>query len=166
MKSGYHQVEIFEDHEERTAFSVGLLGLYEYNRMPFGLTNSPATYQRLMENVLADIHLKMCCVFIDDVIIFGKTYEEQLHNLQLVFNRIKVANLKLSPKNCEFLKRKVKFVGHIVSEEGIEIDPSKTDKVTNWPKPQTPEDVRRFLRFVRILREIYSELQHCKQTIN
>ena len=112
-------------------------------------------YQRLLENVLADIYLKMCCVFIDDVIIFRKTYGEQLHNLQLVFNRIKVANLKLSPKNCEFLKRKVKFVGHIVSEEGIEIDPSKTDKVTNWPKPQTPEDVRRFLRFVRILRAIY-----------
>jgi hypothetical protein len=139
MKSGYHQVEIFEDHKERTAFSVGPLGFYEYNRMPFGLTNSPATYQRLMENILAGLNLKICCIFIDDVIIFGKTYEEQLHNLQLVFDRIKAANLKLSPKKCEFFKRKVKFVGHIVSEEGIEIDPSKTDKVTNWPKPQTPE---------------------------
>jgi hypothetical protein len=90
-----------------------------------------------MENILAGLNLKICCVFIDDVIIFGKTYEEQLHNLQLVFDRIKAANLKLSPKKCEFFKRKVKFVGHIVSEEGIEIDPSKTDKVTNWPKPQT-----------------------------
>ena len=116
--------------------------------MPFGLTNSPATYQRLMENVLAGLNLKFCCVFIDDVIIFGKTYEEQLHNLQLVFDRIKIANLKLSPKKCELFKRKVKFVGYIVSEEGIEIDPSKTDKVTNWPKLQTPEDVRRFLGFV------------------
>ena len=123
MKSGYHQVEIFEDHKERTAFSVGPLGFYEYNRMPFELTNSPATYQRLMENILAGLNLKMCCVFIDDVIIFGKTYEEQLHNLQLVFDRIKAANLKLSPKKCEFFKRKVKFVGHIVSEEGIESDP-------------------------------------------
>ena len=148
MKSGYHQVEIFEDHKERTAFSVGPLGLYEYNRMPFGLTNSPVTYQRLMENVLAGLNLKNCCVFIDDVIIFGKTFEEQLHNLQLVFDRIKAANLKLSPKKCEFFKRKVKFIGHIVSEEDIEIDPSKTDTVTNWPKPQTPEDVRRFLGFV------------------
>ena len=81
MKSGYHQVEIFEDHKEWTTFSVGPLGFYKYNRMPFGLTNSPATYQRLMENVLAGLNLKFCCVFIDDVIIFGKTYEEQLHNL-------------------------------------------------------------------------------------
>jgi len=143
MKSGYHQVEIFEDHKERTAFSVGPLGFYE-----FGLTNSPATYQRLMENILADLNLRICCVFIDDVIIFGKTYEEQLHNLQLVFDIIKTANLKLSPKKCEFFKRKVKFVGLIVSEEGIEIDPSKTDKATNWSKPQTPEDVHRFLGFV------------------
>jgi hypothetical protein len=101
-----------------------------------------------MENILAGLNLNICCVFIDDVIIFGKTYEEQLHNLQLVFDRIKAANLNLSPKKCEFFKRKVKFVGLIVSEEGIEIDPSKTDKVTNWPKPQTPEDVRRFLGFV------------------
>jgi hypothetical protein len=111
MTYGYHQIEIFEDHKERTSFSVGPLGFYEYNRMPFGLTNSPATYQRLMENVLADLNLRICCVFIDDVIIFGKTYEEQLHNLQLVFDKIKAASLKLSPKKCEFFKRKVKFVG-------------------------------------------------------
>jgi hypothetical protein len=64
-----------------------------------------------MENVLAGLNLKFCCVFIDDVIIFGKTYEEQLHNLPLVFDRIKAANLKLSPKKCEFFKRKVKFIG-------------------------------------------------------
>jgi hypothetical protein len=74
-----------------------------------------------MENVLAGLNPNICCVFIDDVIIFGKTYEEQLHNLQLVFDRIKAANLKQSPKKCEFFKRKVKFVGHIVSEKGIEI---------------------------------------------
>lgn len=97
MKSGYHQVEILESHKERTAFSVGPLGFYEYNRMPFGLTNSPATYQRLMENILADLNLKVCCVFIDDVIIFGKTFEEHLHNIQLVFNKIKEATLKIAP---------------------------------------------------------------------
>ncbi|XP_056022199.1 uncharacterized protein K02A2.6-like [Ostrea edulis] len=117
MKSGYYQVEILEDHKERTAFSVGPLGFYEYNRMPFGLTNSPATYQRLMENILADLNLKICCVFIDDVIIFGKTFEEHLNNIQLVFNKIQEATLKLAPSKCQFFKRKVKFIGHIVSEK-------------------------------------------------
>jgi len=148
MKSGYHQVEIFEPHKERTAFTVGPLGFYEYNRMPFGLTNAPATYQRLMENCLADYHLKICCVFIDDIIVFGKTYEEHLENLRLVMERIRQAHLKLAPKKCSFFKRKVKFVGHIVSEHGVEIDPAKTEKVTTWPKPTSPEDVRRFLGFV------------------
>ena len=148
LKSGYHQVEIIEAHKERTAFSVGPLGFYEYNRMPFGLTNSPATYQRLMENILADLNLKICCVFIDDVIIFGKTFEEHLRNIQLVLSKIQEATLKLAPSKCQFFKRKVKFIGHIVSERGIEIDPDKTEKVINWPKPKTPEDVRRFLGFV------------------
>lgn len=105
MKSGYHQVELLESHKERTAFSVGPLGFYKYNRMPFGLTNSPATYQRLTENILADLSLKVCCVFIDDVIIFGKTFEEHLHNIQLVFNKIKEATLEIAPSKCQFFKR-------------------------------------------------------------
>ena len=76
MKSGNHQVENFEPHKERSAFTVGPLGFYEYTRMPFGMTNSPVTYQRLMEDCLADYHLRICCVFIDDVIIFGNTSQQ------------------------------------------------------------------------------------------
>ena len=71
MKSGYHQVEILEPHKERTAFTVGPLGLYEFNRMPFGLTGAPATYQRMMQDVLGEFHMKICCIFIDDIIIFS-----------------------------------------------------------------------------------------------
>ena len=138
MKSGYHQVEILEQHKERTAFSVGPLGFFEFNRMPFGPTNTPATYQRLMENCLSDYNLKICCIFIDDIRVFGKRYEEHLRNLQLIFQRIREANLKLSLNKCDFFKRKVKYVGHVVSEKGIEIDQGKTDKVVNWPTPTTP----------------------------
>jgi hypothetical protein len=68
MKSGYHQVEILEQHKERTAFTVGPLGFYEFNRMPFRLTISPSNYQRIMEACLSDLHLKICCIFIEDVI--------------------------------------------------------------------------------------------------
>ena len=113
MKSGYHQVEILEQLKELTAFSVEPLGFFEFNRMPFDLTNVQATYQRLVENCLADYNLKICCIFIDDIIIFGKKYKE---HLQL---RLREANLKLSPHRCEFLKRNVKYVGHVVSEKGI-----------------------------------------------
>ena len=97
MKSGYHQVEILEQHKEISAFNIGPLRFYEFNRMPFVLTNSPSTYQRMMEESLSDLHLKICSIFIDDVIIFGKTYEEHLDNLRLVFNRISQYNMKLAP---------------------------------------------------------------------
>lgn len=148
MRSGFHQVEILEEHKERTAFTVGPLGLFEYNRMPFGLACAPATYQRLMQDCLADLHMSICCVFIDDIIIFGHTYEEHMERLKMVFDRIREANLKLSPSKCSFFKPRVKFVGHIVSEAGVETDPEKVDKVSNWPTPKTPEDVRKFIGFV------------------
>ena len=74
MKSGYHQIEIEECHKERTAFTVGPLGFYEYNRMPFGLTNAPATYQRVMEACLGDLHLNICHIYLDDLIVYGRTF--------------------------------------------------------------------------------------------
>ena len=97
---------------------------------------------------MADYHLRICYVFIDDVIIFGNTYEVHLNNLRLVMDRIHHANLKLAPKKCSFFKRKLKFVEYIISAAGVEINPDKTKKVTIWPSPTLPEDVRRFLRFV------------------
>lgn len=147
MKSGYHQVEIFEPHKERTAFTVGPLGFFEFCRMPFGLSNSPATYQRLMQDCLADLHLKICCIFIDDVIIYARTFEEHQERLKLVFDRIRTACLKLAPGKCRFFKPKVKYVGHIVSEAGVETDPEKIEKIIKWPTPETPEQVRQFIGF-------------------
>ena len=95
-RAGTIRLRFLEDHKERTAFTVGPLGFYEYNRMPFGLTNSPATYQRMMEDCISDCNLRICCIFIDDVIIFGQSYEEHLQNLELVFRRLREANLKLA----------------------------------------------------------------------
>ena len=88
MKSGYHQLEVEETHKERTAFTVGPLGFYEFNRLPFGLVNSPATYQRLMEEILGDLHLDICFIYLDDLIIFSDSYEEHLSRLQRVLRRI------------------------------------------------------------------------------
>lgn len=147
MKSGYHQVEIYESHKERTAFTVGPLGLYEFNRMPFGLSGAPATYQRLMQDILGELHMKICCIFIDDIIIFSSSFEEHISNLKLVFDKIREANLKVSPTKCSFFKTKVKYVGHIISENGVETDPEKIDKIVNWPTPSTAEEVRKFIGF-------------------
>lgn len=147
MKSGYYQVEIEEIHKDRTAFTLGPLGFWEHNRLAFGLCNSHSTYQRLMEECFGDLHLKICFIYLDDLIVFSKTYEEHIERLELIFLRLRQRSLKLSSKKCSFLKEKVEYVGHVVSAEGISTDPEKTDKVANWPTPTNPDEVRRFVAF-------------------
>lgn len=166
MKSGYHQVELHEKHKERTAFTVGPLGFYEYHRMPFGLVNAPATYQRLMEECFDGLHLDICFIYLDDLIIFSKTYEEHVERLEKIFQRLREVNLKLSPKKCEFFKKKVKYVGNIVSEEGIEPDPDKINKVQNWPKPRNSDEVRQFLGFVGYYRRFIEGFSTIARPLN
>ena len=105
LKSGYWQVEMEEEARQYTAFIVGPLGFYEYNRMPFGLMNAPATFQRPMQRVLGDLHLNGCVVYIDNIIIYTKTEEEHVDMLEKVFQRIPEAGLKLNPKKCYFFQR-------------------------------------------------------------
>lgn len=97
MKSGYHQVEIEEAHNHRTPFTVGPIGFYEFNRLPFGLSNSPATYQRIMEECLGDLNMKICVIYLDDVIISADSYEEHLERLYL-FQQIKGMQLEVECK--------------------------------------------------------------------
>lgn len=157
MKSGYHQVELLEEHKCRTAFTVGPLGFWEFNRLPFGLNNAPATYQRLMEQCLGDLNMKICAIYLDDLIIFSSTLEEHLDRLDQVLTRLRECNLKLSPKKCKFLQTKVKYVGHIVSENGVEADPDKIEKVKNWPTPQNAEEVRQFTSFAGYYRRFVKD---------
>ncbi|KAK3085220.1 hypothetical protein FSP39_000156 [Pinctada imbricata] len=166
MKSGYHQIEIEDSHKERTAFTVGPLGFYEYNRMPFGLTNAPATYQRVMEECLGDLHLNICFIYLDDLIIVSKTFEEHLDRLQRVFQKLREAGLKLTPKKCHLMMKKVKYVGHVVSEEGIEPDPQKIEKVIEWPTPTSKEEVRQFLGFVGYYRKFVKDFSKIAKPLN
>ncbi len=155
LASGYWQVEVDPVDKEKTAF-VTEGGLYEFNVMPFGLCNAPATFERLMEKVLSGLHWKTCLVYIDDIIVFGSTLDSHLQRLEEVLKRITEANLKVSPSKCQWLRPSVKFLGHIVSEEGITTDPEKVEAVKNWPTPTKTRDVRAFLglcsyyrRFIR-----------------
>ena len=153
MKSGFHQIEIEEKHKNRTAFTVGPLGFWEFQRLPFGLCNSPSTYQRVMEQCLGDLNMKICAIFLDDLIIFADTFEEHLERLEMVFNRLRECNLKLAPKKCAFMQKEVKYVGYIVSEDGVAVDPEKIAKVRNWPTPTNPEEVRQFVGFAGFYRK-------------
>lgn len=166
MKSGYHQVPIEETHKERTAFTVGSLGFFHYNTMPFGLCNSPATYQRLMEECLGDYNMKICVIYLDDLIIFSDSFKQHLERLNLVLTRLQECNLKLSAEKCYFLQRKVKFLGHVVSEFGVETDPEKIEKVKNWPVPTNADSLRSFLAFAGYYRRYVKDFSKITKPLN
>lgn len=147
LRSGYWQVEIKEEDKHKTAFTVGPLGFYECNRMAFGLTNAPASFQRLMERCMGDLNLKECLIYLDDIIIFSKTFDEHIKRLEDCFERLKQHGLKLKGSKCEFLQREVQFLGHIVSEAGIKTDPDKISALRSWPVPTNIAELRSFLGF-------------------
>ena len=144
LASGYWQIELTEDASEKSAFCT-TTGLFQFNVMPFGLTNAPATFQRLMERVLAGLQWKICLVYIDDIIVFGRTVEEHLEQLQAVFSRLKAAGLKLKPRKCHLFKQQVQYLGHLVSENGIQTDPEKIKVIHDWKEPSTVTEVKSFL---------------------
>ena len=153
LKVGYWQVEMSEESIPYTAFTVGPLGFYECVRMPFGLTNAPATFQQLMESCLGDLHLKHCIIYLDDIIIFSKIPEEHLERLEQVFEKLSVAGLKLKLSKCEFFRSRIEYLGHIVSKDGIEVNPKKIEAIINWPRPRMVTQVRSFLGFCNYYRK-------------
>ena len=152
LRSGYWQVEVAEEDKCKTAFQAGTLGFFEFNRMPFGLCNAPATFQRLMERCMGDMNLRDCLIYLDDIVVFSSTFEEHIERLESVFPRLLTNNLKLKASKCEFFCREVTYLGHVVSQEGIRTDPSKIEAVLNWPEPKTVKEVRKFLGFTSYYR--------------
>uniref|UniRef100_A0A3B3DXT9 Gypsy retrotransposon integrase-like protein 1 n=1 Tax=Oryzias melastigma TaxID=30732 RepID=A0A3B3DXT9_ORYME len=146
LKSGYYQIEVEENDKPKTAF-VTPLGFWEFNRMPQGITNAPSTFQRLMEKCVGDMNLKEVLVFLDDLIIFSQSLEEHESRLLRVLNRLKEYGLKLSPEKCKFFQTSVRYLGHIVSESGVETDPAKTEALKTWPIPKNLKELRAFLGF-------------------
>ena len=151
LLSGYWQVEVDEKDREKTAFITNE-GLFEFTKMPFGLCNAPATFQRLMDLILAGLQWKNCLVYLDDILIIGRTFKEHLDNLGLVFNRLREAGLKLKPSKCFVCQKQVKYLGHVVSPDGIATDMTKTEKVANWPIPTHRREVQQFLGLVSYYR--------------
>ncbi|KAK7926034.1 hypothetical protein WMY93_008344 [Mugilogobius chulae] len=136
LQHGYWQVELEDCDREKTAFTTGS-GRYHFKVMPMGLTNAPATCQRLMEMVLRGLPWKTCLVYLDDVLIYSRTFDEHLAHLEEVFCRLQTSGLKLNPSKCSFAQQQVQFLGHIVSGQGVQPDPRNVSSVQNWPIPRT-----------------------------
>ena len=165
LKSGYYQIEVEEADKPKTAF-VCPLGFWEFNRMPQGITNAPSTFQRLMEKCMGDINLKEVLVFLDDLIIFSETFEEHETRLLHVLNRLKEYGLKLSVEKCKFFQTSVKYLGHIVSQHGVETDPQKIEALKTWPRPQNLKELRSFLGFAGYYRRFIQNYSKIVKPLN
>ena len=119
MNSGFWQVPMDEESKQYTAFTLGSMGLYECESMPFGLCNTPPTFQRLMLNCLGELNLTYCLIYLDDVIIFSRTEEEHLERMHVVFDRLREHGLKLKPSKCDVFKTEINYLAHHVSKKGV-----------------------------------------------
>ncbi|KAL5474644.1 hypothetical protein EMCRGX_G026625 [Ephydatia muelleri] len=156
LKSGYWQVEVDSSSREKTAFTTSE-GLYEFKVMPFGLCNAPATFQRLMNRVLCDVNWVECLVYIDDTVVIGRTFEQHLSNLGTVLSRLRQAGLKLQPEKCKLCQKEVRFLGHVISENGIATDPEKTAVIETWPVPESKKNIQQFLGLANYYRRFIKD---------
>ncbi|XP_073024343.1 uncharacterized protein [Primulina eburnea] len=144
LRSGYHQLRVREEDVPKTAFRTRY-GHYEFLVVPFGLTNAPAVFMDLMNRVFREFIDKFVIVFIDDILIYSKSKKEHEKHLTLVLQTLREAQLYAKFSKCEFWLDRVLFLGHVISAQGVSVDPSKVEAVINWPKPTNVSEIRSFL---------------------
>ena len=144
LASGYHQVRMVEEDIQKTAFCTRY-GQYEFTVMPFGMSNAPSQFMRMMNEYMAPYLDKFVIVFIDDILIYSKNKEEHLEHVAKVLDALKEQKLKVRPHKCSYGQKEVNFLGFVVSDEGIKVDPKKVAAVAEWPHPISAQEVRSFL---------------------
>jgi len=144
LYSGYHQIRIKDTDIHKTAFRTRY-GHYEFLVLPFGLTNVPATFMTLMNDIFREYLDKFVIIYLDDILIYSKTKEEHLQHLRIVLGILRQHKLYAKSTKCELLQPKVEYLGHFLSKEGISVDLRKVDAIKNWPEPTNVSEVRSFL---------------------
>ena len=144
LASGFHQIKMHARDSYKTAFSTSY-GHYEFDRMPFGLKNAPATFQRLMDIVLLGMQGAELFVYLDDIVLYASSLREHEIKFLKLMQRLRKANLKLQPDKCQFLRKEVGYLGHIIGENGVQPDPKKIQAVKDFPIPKNPKNIKQFL---------------------
>ena len=152
MNSEFWQVPMDEESKQYTAFTLGSMGLYECESMPFGLCNTPPTFQRLMLNCLGELNLTYCLIYLDDVIIFSQTEEEHLEWMRVVFDRFWEHGLKLKPSKCEVFKTEINYLSHHVSKRGVLSSKKNLEAIAQCLPPDTYTKIKSFVGLVGLYR--------------
>ena len=145
LAQGYLQMVMEEKDMKKTALRAGSSGLYEFTRMPFGLTNAGASFCHLMEMCIGDQQYITLLFYLDDICVFAETADQMYSRIQFTFNRLKEFNLKIKPKKSFFFQSEVNFLGHILSQRGVSLNPEKVVKICDWPVPTTSKEVHSFI---------------------
>lgn len=156
-KSGYHQIDLAERDKEKTAFSCKL-GTFEYNKMPFGLVNAPAIFQRVMDNILKPYLWKFVVVYLDDIIVYSRTPQEHEAHLKTVKDLLNRKGLVLNDKKCEYRKPEIEILGHIISEKGTRPLPHRIEAIKNFKLPDTKKKLQSYLGLVNYCRKFIKNL--------
>ena len=164
MNSGYWQIELEESDQHKTAF-ITKYGLFEWTRMGFGLCNAPATFQRAVQLVLHGMQWSKVLSYLDDVVVFGTTFQEARDNLVEALERFQKYNLRLKPKKCHLFQNEVLFLGRLVTPQGVMVNPGSKDTIRNWPIPKCVRDVESFLGFANYHREFISRYAELSQPL-
>lgn len=152
LSQGYYQLELTPESRQVTAFTTNR-GQYQMKRLPMGLKTSPSAFSRLMTVAMSGLNYDKCFVYLDDLIVFGRNLEDHNRNLINVFSRLRQVNLKLNPYKCEFLKKEILYLGHIITAQGILPDPDKIKALQKYPIPTTVDEVKRFVAFANYYRK-------------
>ena len=162
--SGYWQVELPKPEQEKCGIIMSL-GLYQPTHMPQGLCNAPATFQQIMDSVLADLKFSCVLIYLDNINVFSKTFNEHLEHLEQVFIRLAQNNLKLKPKKCHFFKDRIDYLGFIVSKDGLLPQPDKILAIEHMSTPANKRDIQVFLGMVGYYRRFISDFSKIAQPL-
>ena len=145
--SGYWQIKLPKEEQEKCAI-ITSQGLFQPTRMPQGLCNAPATFQRAMDTILGDLKLSCVLVYLDDINVFSRTFSEHLEHLEQVFRRLAAANLKIKPRKCQFFKDQLEYLGFVIDARGLRPQPAKIEAISKMKQPESKRDIQVFLGMV------------------